>query len=515
MLANERLGRDIHRGIPPPTAMRFQKDESAVSPQNREPKASHDGTEDHRARTAGRKVKLSDDTVAALTCPEGRKDMLVTDATLRGFMLRVQASGVRVFLFQYRWGGAVRRLPIGAFGDVTTAKARKIAEGFRGEVAAGRDPAGDRKRQATATLKAERAERAKREEEAFTVAALIETYAEKHVATKRPATQRDVLSRLRLHLAPIKALPAVAIGRREAAKVVDRAEAAGQTTARRVRDYARAMWHWALGKGLLPEGAPNPWMAAPAPGKDVPRERVLNDEELGHVWNAAGTLATPYGPMMRFLLLTLARREEATAMTWGEVAPDLSTWTQPAGRTKNGKPHVVHLTEPTRAILRTLIGAEEGKPLPALPKGDRLVFGSLGNKAISSHSWVKRELDKAIAKARVKAAVEAGEVAPEPVPHWVLHDFRRSGVTWLADGRRGVAPHVADKLLNHTQGTLKGTALIYQKGTFLPERAAALELWASHVTACAAPAPASAAVVSPAALAEARAKRARKATALR
>jgi integrase len=380
-------------------------------------------------------------------------------------------------------------------------------------VAAGRDPAGDRKRQAAATLQAERAERAKREEEAFTVAALIEAYAAKHVATLRPATQRDVLSRLRLHLTPIKTKPAVAIARRDAARVVDRAEAAGQTTARRVRDYARAMWGWAIGKGLLPEGAPNPWEAAPAPGKDVPRDRVLNDEELACIWNAAGTLATPYGPMVRFLILTLARREEATAMTWGEVAADLSTWTQPAGRTKNGKPHMVHLTEPARAILRTLLGAEEGKPLPPLPKGDRLVFGLLSNKAVSSHSWVKRELDNAIAEARGKAAAEAGAVAPEPVPHWVLHDFRRSGVTWLAG--KGVAPHVADKLLNHTQGTLKGVALIYQKGTFLPEREAALELWASHVTTCAAPSPAAAAVVPPAALAEARAKRARKAAATR
>lgn len=58
-------------------------------------------------------------------------------------------------------------------------------------------------------------------------------------------------------------------------------------------------------------------------------------------------------------------------------------------------------------------------------------------------------------------------------------------------------PHVADKLLNHTQGTLKGVALIYQKGTFLPERAAARELWASHVRTCAEPSQAIAALVSP------------------
>lgn len=454
-----------------------------------------------------RPVRLDDDAVTGLRCPEGRKDVLVFDGALKGFGVRVQAKGPRVFLFQYRWGGAVRRVSIGAFGQITTVKARRIAEAMRGEVAAGRDPAGERKREAAATLDAERAERAKREEAAFTVAAMIETYAAKHVAALRPATRRDVLSRLRRHLAPIKDKPAAEIGRRDAARIVDKAEAAGATTARRVRDYARAMWGWANAKGLLPEAAANPWESAPAPGKDVPRERVLSDDEMGLVWRAAGTLATPYGPMVRFLLLTLARREEVAAMTWGEIAPDLSTWTQPGTRTKNGKPHVVHLAEPARAILRDLLGAEEGKPLPALPKADRLVFGLLDNKQITTHSWVKRKLDAAIAEERSEAAAEAGARAPEPVPHWVLHDFRRSGVTWLA--AHGVAPHVADRLLNHVQGTIRGVAAIYQKGTFLPEREAALLLWAAHVLRCAEAASAAGAVLPPAVLAEARAKRRR------
>jgi len=427
-------------------------------------------------------MKLNDRVVADLTCPEGAKDRVVADAAVPGFRVRVQANGTRTFLFAYKLGPVSRRVPLGTFGEVTTAAARKEAERLRGEVRAGRDPWGERKATTVATLAAEREARAKREDAAFTVGALIDLYAAKHVATLRPATQRDVLSRLRLHLAPIKAKPATAIGRREAAAVVDRAAKAGETTARRVRDYARAMWGWAQGRGTLPDGAPNPWEHAPAPGRDVPRERVLSGEEVGHVWRAAGTLPQPYGPMNRFLLLTLARREEATAMTWGEVAADLSAWTQPAARTKNGKAHVVHLSESARAILRALLGAEEGKPLPARPKADRLVFGIPGNKAVTSHSWVKRALDKAIATAREEAATGAGAGTPDLLPHWTLHDYRRSGVTWLAGN--GFPPHVADRLLNHIQGTIKGVAAIYQRGEFLEERARALDAWGAHVVAC-------------------------------
>ncbi|MGG5823954.1 tyrosine-type recombinase/integrase [Falsiroseomonas sp. HW251] len=426
---------------------------------------------------------MTDDVVADLRCPEGRKDTLVFCSGMKGFGVRVQSNGVKTFLFRYKLAGISRRMPLGTFGELTTAKARKEAERLRGLVLSGRDPWGERKRDAAATAVAEREARVRSAAAAFTVSALIDLYAEKHVAKLRPATQRDVLSRLRLHLRPIADEPANSIGRAEAARVVDAAAEAGETTARRVRDYARAMWRWARDRGTLPDTNGNPWETAPAPGRDRPRERVLNGDELGQVWRAASTIAAPYGPMVCFTMLTLARREEVAAMTWGEVAPGLTTWTQPGTRTKNGKPHIVHLADPARAILRKLLGAQDGKPLPPLPSPDRHVFGLPGDKAITSHSWVKRQLDAEVAALRAKAAAEAGAPKPEPVPPWVLHDFRRSGVTWLAEA--GFPPHVADRLLNHVQGTIKGVAAIYQKGAFLEERARALTAWAAHVEACA------------------------------
>jgi integrase len=235
------------------------------------------------------------------------------------------------------------------------------------------------------------------------------------------------------------------------------------------------MWGWGSRRGTLPEDAANPWEKTPAPGRDIPRDRVLTDEEIGLVWNAAGTLASPYGPMIRFLTLTLARREEATAAAWGEIAPDLSSWTQPASRTKNAKAHVVHLSEPVRAILRALLTGEDGQSLPR-PVAGALIFGTAADKPITTHSWVKRQIDKAVAQARAKAD-------RPPVPHWVLHDLRRTGPTWLAGA--GFPPHVADRLLNHVEGTIRGVARVYQKTEFIEERRRALDAWAAHVLACA------------------------------
>jgi hypothetical protein len=43
--------------------------------------------------------------------------------------------------------------------------------------------------------------------------------------------------------------------------------------------------------------------------------------------------------------------------------------------------------------------------------------------------------------------------------------------------RLGVAPHVADKILNHQAGTISGVAAVYQRHDFLAERRTALDLW--------------------------------------
>ena len=148
-------------------------------------------------------------------------------------------------------------------------------------------------------------------------------------------------------------------------------------------------------------------------------------------------------------------------MRWGELAPDLSVWTLPALRSKNRKPHVQHLAEPTRTILAGMV---RGGP-------DALVFATLSGKPISTFSYVKRLLDNAIAAERAEGGLA-------PMPGWVLHDFRRAGVTALA---KEFPPHVADKLLNHVSGTIRSVAAIYQRSEFAEERRRALDAWAAHV----------------------------------
>lgn len=61
----------------------------------------------------------------------------------------------------------------------------------------------------------------------------------------------------------------------------------------------------------------------------------------------------------------------------------------------------------------------------------------------------------------------------EPRGAWTPHDLRRSFGTRL--GGLGVAPHVIEKLLNHTA---EGMSRIYNRAELLEERIAATKLWA-------------------------------------
>ena len=72
------------------------------------------------------------------------------------------------------------------------------------------------------------------------------------------------------------------------------------------------------------------------------------------------------------------------------------------------------------------------------------------------------------------------------VPRWQIRDLRRTATTVMAE--IGIAPHVADKILNHTSGQISGVAAIYNRFEYLDERRAALEAWGRYVASLVAPA---------------------------
>jgi integrase len=396
-------------------------------------------------------AKLTDRFLAALKVEEGRKDRLVFDTACPGLGVRLTAKGTRIFIAQWTDPVTRRKIrePIGVWGNITIEQAREAVRARFGGVAKGLNPRAERLQQ---QAEAER----ERAAMALTFGASIEEWNALHLSHRRPRYAAEAVRAIRSGLPDLVMRPAGAITRSDAVNAIDRITLEGKrVAAARVKQYARACYSWGLRRGKVEV---NPFAGLPFAPEKAERERVLSDDELRAIWVAAAALGYPWAGFYQLSILTLQRREEVAGMRWSELSDDLSRWSIPGSRMKNGRPHDVYLSEPARAILRSL---------PRLVDCD-FVFSTTAKSHVSGYSKAKRHLDTAIVKA-------GAEIAP-----WIPHDLRRTGVTTLA--ALGIDSIVVDKLLAHQPAKLRGVAGVYQRHDFARERAAALDLWAAHVT---------------------------------
>jgi integrase len=78
-----------------------------------------------------------------------------------------------------------------------------------------------------------------------------------------------------------------------------------------------------------------------------------------------------------------------------------------------------------------------------------------------------------------KAALDR-RIAAEALPHWTLHDIRRTVATMMVD-RLGVLPHIVEAVLNHASGHRSGVSGIYNRARYSAEMRDALDRWAREV----------------------------------
>jgi integrase len=199
-----------------------------------------------------------------------------------------------------------------------------------------------------------------------------------------------------------------------------------------------------------------------------PRQRVLNArlevrraDELRWFWAATEELPVPFGALFLLLLLTGCRLSEIARMRRDELADDGRKLYVSGERTKNGRPHVIALSELAMQVLNTVPRIE----------GCRYVFSTNGKTPVSGFSKMKARLDSAM-----RQAADAEGAALQP---WRLHDLRRTAATGMAG--IGVAPHVVEAALNHVSGAKAGVAGTYNVEAYAEERRQALERWGRHV----------------------------------
>lgn len=382
------------------------------------------------------RIKLTKGAIDALPTPQ--LDNVYWDAGCPGFGVKVTPKGRKVFVVLYRTGGAgskLRKYTIGPYGRVTLHQARVAAQKVFAARLEGRDLAAE-KREARRRIVVDRVDE------------LLEAYIAQRLSQNRSGDEIARLLRRELGK-PWAGSSIHEIRKRDVADVIATVEQRGaHFAANKTLKSMKTFFRWCVGRAILDH---SPADGVPLPTKQVARDRVLDDNEIVLIILAARKIGDPYSGIIELLVLTGQRRKEVARLSWEELEFEKRTWTIPKLRTKNGKEHVVHLSEEAIAVLNRM---ERRGPF---------VFSVYGNKPYSAFSKVKPMLDKS-----------------SGVSGWRLHDLRRTCVSGMA--ALGIAPHVADKILNHQSGTISGVAAVYQRHEFLAERREALERWGSHVS---------------------------------
>ena len=381
------------------------------------------------------RIRLTKSAIDALPIPAS--DTVYWDSGSAGFGVKVTPKGRKVFIVLYRTGGAgskLRKYTIGAYGRVTLHQARIAAQKVFAAKLEGRDLAAE-KREAKQRVVADRVED------------LLETFVDQYLSQNRSG--REVARLLRREVGKPWAGKSIhEISKRDVVETVSAIDQRGApVAANKALKSIKTFLRWCVGRAVLDR---SPAEGVPLPRKEVSRDRVLSDKELAQVILAARKIGGPYGGIIELLALTGQRREEVARLQWEEVDQDQQIWTLPKSRTKNAKAHIVHLSHHSLAVLKST------------PWRAGLVFSFDGARPFNVFSRAKRQLDQL-----------------SGVTGWRLHDLRRTCVSGMA--RLGVAPHVADKILNHQTGTISGVAAVYQRHEFLEDRKDALDQWGAHV----------------------------------
>lgn len=94
----------------------------------------------------GNRFKLTKTSIERLT-PPAKRYALYWDTEVRGFGLRITASGIRSFILQIRINGQEKRITIDRYPELSPDVARKEAKKLIGVIAGGGDPVADKHRQ--------------------------------------------------------------------------------------------------------------------------------------------------------------------------------------------------------------------------------------------------------------------------------------------------------------------------------------------------------------------------------
>jgi integrase len=387
--------------------------------------------------------------------PDPTRTLEFVDGDTPGLRLRVTPKGKRTWSLNIRASGVMRRFEVGV--GLGLAEARVKAKALRQRIADGADPNADKRANRTRAVAATLG--------IGTFGAAVDAYFSvgKGAGLKTKAEQiQRIKSVFKGHLNR----PGIEVLSSELQRTIDAHTA--KVAAARAVGYATPMIKWAVKRGLM-QGT----FDIEKPLLDEPKQKVMDEVELAALWP---TLTDSYGRCCRLLLLTGARRDEASNAKWGQFDLRRCIWTIPAEVRKDTRAQGARRRRPKAAmpvplsqqaveLIEEVRAAEisrrqlEGVGRAILP--DDLVFvGQKGGKLDNWDRWLKANAKKS------------------GISGWSAHALRRTTATLAGD--LGAPPHVVSVILGHAN--LGGQLVArYNKSRYQAEHAKVLQKVADEV----------------------------------
>ncbi|MBA4118827.1 MAG: site-specific integrase [Candidatus Puniceispirillum sp.] len=329
------------------------------------------------------------------------------DSELKGFGVFVLPSGRRTYYFQYRNADKkIKSLKIGVHGHITTDQAREICKARAFSLAKGEDPEIARRKEANPTL-----------------GSLVVEYLSKQASKKRPKSQREDLKLLKNHILPaFEKKDLINIYTRDIQNLHLSLEKTPYV-ANRALALLSSLFSFAALWGYR---ADNPVKGIPK-YQEEKRSRWLNQDELDRLLDALETHPkNTVARVLKFLVLTGARKGEALGATWDQFDLEKGVWTKPSHLTKQKKNEHLPLSQQALDLLLTIREekAAGNYVFPGRKKGEPL-----------------KELKTFWAKILKEANIENVRI----------HDLRHTYASHLVS--KGLSLSIVGKLLGHTQAS--------------------------------------------------------------
>lgn len=385
-------------------------------------------------------------------------DAWIWDAELEGFGVRVQASGRKTYVVRYRTRDArrtQRKMTLCRCSDAPPDKARQLARDVFMAVAAGNDPAADRK-------------------PAKAAATLEDLFKARIVAMRgRDRANAAEVERVLLRSANNAA---DFLGRDKAPAEVTAADvvrylstyykAGHRGAADKARGYLCAAFAWAIKSANdYTVAERQDWGMTHNPAADVARDagaikvrdRNLSGAELRVVWEACrdGAFSQDMGALLQVLMACGQRVHETLKVEGCEVDLEAGVWAIPAEKTKGRKrPHVIPLPAIVVPVFRRLKERH----------GDGPLFPARGAAGIISLLSVSQAVRRWLAS----EGVELEAFQPR--------DLRR---TWKSRAHdAGVDRFTRDLIQQHAKNGDTGSKH-YDRANYGPQMRDAMDKWSA------------------------------------